>query len=203
MKTARKIPRKPNEVGRFILKKSEKPLPILEDELDPAILRNLPSLSAITATSVHKYWTPAWAKAIDSADLLELLKLTEINISQSHVLNCELYKVLGMKIDELRSIVVEAEDIDELHSKNKIFHSRLVVFEDDRAQTEYKIKKAETIQRFAIKAQKQAELELKVSKDMAHAKHKELTKALAELSKAKELLAKLGVSGYADPKGLG
>ncbi|KAL2550128.1 hypothetical protein Fot_11658 [Forsythia ovata] len=36
---------------------------------------------------------------------------------------------------------------------------------------------------------------------MVHAKDKELTEALVELSKAKDLLANLGVPNYADPKG--
>ncbi|KAL2549852.1 hypothetical protein Fot_11382 [Forsythia ovata] len=40
-------------------------------------------------------------------------------------------------------------------------------------------------------AQKKAELKLKVFEDMAYAKNKELTQVLTELSKAKELLAKL------------
>ncbi|KAL2558878.1 Uncharacterized protein Fot_03617 [Forsythia ovata] len=37
---------------------------------------------------------------------------------------------------------------------------------------------------------------------MAYTKHKQLNEALAELTKAKDLLAKLGTSGYTDPKGL-
>ncbi|KAL2549857.1 hypothetical protein Fot_11387 [Forsythia ovata] len=40
-------------------------------------------------------------------------------------------------------------------------------------------------------AQMKAELKLKVFEDMAYAKNKELTEVLTELSKAKELLAKL------------
>ncbi|KAL2488745.1 hypothetical protein Fot_42037 [Forsythia ovata] len=72
--------------------------------------------------------------------------------------------------------------------------------EDARANVKNKIAMVETIQKFPVKAQEQAELKLKVCKDMAHAKHKELTEALAELLKAKELLAKLGVFGYADHK---
>ncbi|KAL2538378.1 hypothetical protein Fot_19769 [Forsythia ovata] len=76
----------------------------------------------------------------------------------SHVLNCKLYKVLAMKIDDLRSTVVGAKDIDGLHLENKQLRSML-----------------------------------SVSKD--------LTEALAELAKAKELLAKLGASDYADTKG--
>ncbi|KAL2501524.1 hypothetical protein Fot_35372 [Forsythia ovata] len=104
-----------------------------QDELDSTILEKLPASFAIVATSVHKHWISAWAKATDNADLLELLKLAEMSTSRSHVLNYELYKVLAMKIDELRSTVVGAEDIDELRSKNKIFHLRLAVFEDAKA----------------------------------------------------------------------
>ncbi|KAL2529974.1 hypothetical protein Fot_22575 [Forsythia ovata] len=120
--------------------------------------------------------------------------------SQSHVLNCELYKVLEMKIYKLRSTVGGAEDIDELRAENKRLCSLLLVSEEARATAEYKIVMARTIQMMFDKARKQAELKLKVCEDMAHAEHKELTEALAELSKAKELLAKLKVSSYADPK---
>ncbi|KAL2493776.1 Uncharacterized protein Fot_37533 [Forsythia ovata] len=101
----------------------------LNDKFDPAILGKLPSPSAIDIASVHKYWTPAWAKATDNVDLLKLLKLVKMNTSRSHILNCELYKVLGMKIDRLHSTIMGAEDIDELHSKNKILRLRLAVFD--------------------------------------------------------------------------
>ncbi|KAL2519799.1 hypothetical protein Fot_23722 [Forsythia ovata] len=117
-----------------------------KDELVPAILEKLPVLFAIAVASVHKYWTSAFAKAADNVELLEMLKLAEMYTSQSHVLNCELYKVLAMKIDELHSTVVGVEDIDELRSKNKILCSKLVVFEDARTKVEYKISMAETIQ---------------------------------------------------------
>ncbi|KAL2528476.1 hypothetical protein Fot_21077 [Forsythia ovata] len=103
-----------------------------------------------------------------------------------------------MKIDELHSTVIGAEDIEELRSDNKVLRSELVVFEDARAKAEYRISMAETIQKLSVQARKQAELKLKVCEDMAYAKHKELTDALAELPKTKELLAQLGVSGYAD-----
>ncbi|KAL2553532.1 Uncharacterized protein Fot_07151 [Forsythia ovata] len=84
-----------------------------QDEIDPDILEKLLAPSAIAAASVHKYWTSSWAKTADNAELLEMLKLAEMYTSQYHVLNCELYKVLTMKIDELHSTVVGAEDIDE------------------------------------------------------------------------------------------
>ncbi|KAL2549797.1 hypothetical protein Fot_11327 [Forsythia ovata] len=105
--------------------------------------------------------------------------------SQSHKLNYELYKMLAMKIDELYSTVSGTEDIDELRSKNKILRSRLAVFKDASAKADYTISMAETLQKLSVKAQKQAELKLKVYEDMAHVKHKELTEALSELSKAK------------------
>ncbi|KAL2514454.1 hypothetical protein Fot_28425 [Forsythia ovata] len=121
--------------------------------------------------------------------------------SWSHVLNCELYKVLAMKIDGLHSKVVGAKNIEDLRTENNVLYLELVIFKDARAKAEYKVTKAEMLQQLSFKAQKQAELKLNVCEDMAHAKHKELTKALGELSKANELLAKLGASGYSYPKG--
>ncbi|KAL2514210.1 hypothetical protein Fot_28181 [Forsythia ovata] len=98
------------------------------DELDPAILEKLPTLSAMAATSVHKYWTSAWAKTVDNADLSEMIKMAEMSIARSHVLNCELYKVLAMKIDELCSMATGVKDIEELCLENKILRSRLAIF---------------------------------------------------------------------------
>ncbi|KAL2485392.1 hypothetical protein Adt_30148 [Abeliophyllum distichum] len=49
-----------------------------QDELDPAILEKLPALTAIAVASVHKYWTSAFAKAADNAELVESLKLVEM-----------------------------------------------------------------------------------------------------------------------------
>ncbi|KAL2500489.1 hypothetical protein Fot_34337 [Forsythia ovata] len=83
-----------------------------------------------------------------------------------------------MKVDELCYTVVGAEDIDAMRLENQILCSELTVsvFEDTKARAIYDITKSRTIQ------------------------NKELTEALAELSKANELLANLGVLGYADPK---
>ncbi|KAL2549920.1 hypothetical protein Fot_11450 [Forsythia ovata] len=156
----------------------------------------------MATTSVHKYWTSTWAKAVDNVDLSEMVKMVEMCIAQSHVLNCKLYKVLAIKVDELCSVATGSKDIDELRSENKIFRSRLAVSKNARAQAEFEITKSETLQRLSVNAQKQAELKLKVCKDIDYAKHKELIEALTELSKAKKLLAKLGASGFADPKGL-
>ncbi|KAL2559263.1 hypothetical protein Fot_04002 [Forsythia ovata] len=104
------------------------------DELDPTILEKLPALSAMTATSIHKYWTSAWAKVADNADLSEMIKMAEMSTAQSHVLNCELYKVLAMKINELCFTATGAKDIDKLRSENKILRSRLAISDDARAQ---------------------------------------------------------------------
>ncbi|KAL2514660.1 hypothetical protein Fot_28631 [Forsythia ovata] len=161
----------------------------------------LPAPFAIEVTSAHKHWTSAWAKAMDNADLLELLKLADMCTAWSHVLNCESYKVLEMKIDKLRSTIVGAEYIDELHSDNKILRSRLAIYKDAKAQVEFKIIKSETIQRLSVSARKKSGLKLKVCEDMAYTKHKQLAEAMAALAKAKVLLAKLGIPGYANPKG--
>ncbi|KAL2529594.1 hypothetical protein Fot_22195 [Forsythia ovata] len=71
------------------------------DELDPTVLGKYEPLVA----SVHKYWTSTFEKAADNAELIELLKLAEMYTSRSHVLKYKLYKVLAMKVDELRSNV--------------------------------------------------------------------------------------------------
>ncbi|KAL2494029.1 hypothetical protein Fot_37786 [Forsythia ovata] len=128
--------------------------------------------------------------------------MAEMNTVWSHVLNCEVYKMLAMKVGELCSTVVGAEDIDYLRSENKVFRTRLTIVEDARAQAVFQLTKSQTIQRMCANAQRKAELKLKVFKDMAYAKHKELTEVLTELSKTKELLAKLGAPGHSDPRGL-
>ncbi|KAL2514630.1 hypothetical protein Fot_28601 [Forsythia ovata] len=89
------------------------------DELDPTVLEKLPVPAAIAAASVHKYWTSAFGEVADNVELTELLKLVEMYTSQSHVLNCELYKVLAIKIDELCTTVGGDEDINALCSENK------------------------------------------------------------------------------------
>ncbi|KAL2488770.1 hypothetical protein Fot_42062 [Forsythia ovata] len=124
-----------------------------------------------------------------------------MSTAQSHVHNCELYKVLGMKIDELRSTVMGAEDIKALRSEKKILHSRFTISEDARAQAEFKIIKYETIQRLSVSVRKKAELKLKVCEDMAYTKHKQLAEALVEVANAKELLTKLRIPGYTKSKG--
>ncbi|KAL2548936.1 hypothetical protein Fot_10466 [Forsythia ovata] len=126
--------------------------------------------------------------------------MAEMNIARSHVHNCELYMIFAMKIDKLHSKVVGTEDIDALRLENKTLFVQLVVTKDESALAIYDITKSGTLQRMCVQAQKKAESQLRVCQNMVHAKDKELTVALAELSKAKDLLANLGVPDYADPK---
>ncbi|KAL2558706.1 hypothetical protein Fot_03445 [Forsythia ovata] len=158
-----------------------------QDELDLAVLEKLSAPLDTTATLVHKYWTPTWAKVVDDTDLLEFVKMAEMSTSRSHNIAKRL-KVVG------------SEDVNKLRSENKTLHSKLTLADEARAQAKYKLIKFETIQRMCINAWKQAEVKLKVCEDMSYTKHKELAEALADLSKANELLAKLGASSCADPK---
>ncbi|KAL2461921.1 hypothetical protein Adt_45341 [Abeliophyllum distichum] len=128
------------------------------DELDPTILGNLPISAATTATSVYKYWTLAFEKAIDNAELTKLLKLAKMYTFWSHVLNCELYKVLATKIEELRSMPGRDEDVDVLRSDNKDLQKRLAFSEDARARAVYDVAKAQTIQKTCLTAQRKAKL---------------------------------------------
>ncbi|KAL2488723.1 hypothetical protein Fot_42015 [Forsythia ovata] len=76
----------------------------------------------------------------------------------------------------------------------------LAASEDARARATYGVTKSRTIQRTCAQAQRKAESQLRACQNMVHAKDKELTEALAKLSKARDLLASLGIPGYADPK---
>ncbi|KAL2490029.1 hypothetical protein Fot_43321 [Forsythia ovata] len=96
----------------------------------------------------------------------------------------EMYKVLAMKIDELLSTVGEDEDVDVLRLENKDLQEQLAFSEDARSRAVYDITKAKTIQRACVQAQKKAESQLRSCQNMIHAKDKELTEALTELSKA-------------------
>ncbi|KAL2501672.1 hypothetical protein Fot_35520 [Forsythia ovata] len=145
----------------------------------------------MAVASVNKYWTSVWARATESADLSELIKMAEMNTVRSHVLNCEVYKMLAMKVDELCSTVVGTWDIDVLRLENKTLCARLAIVADSMAQAMFKVTKVGTIQMICAQAQKKAELQLKICEEMVHVQHKELTEALAELSKAKDLLANL------------
>ncbi|KAL2545983.1 hypothetical protein Fot_15216 [Forsythia ovata] len=153
------------------------------DKLDPAALGKLLPLVANAAASVHKYCTSAFGRAVDNAKLTELLKLAKMYSSCSHVLNCELYELLEMKIDKLCSTARRDEDVEALRAENKDLRKQLVFSEEARARTTYGVVKARTIQRACVDAQKTAESQLKSCQDMIYAKDKELNKALTELSK--------------------
>ncbi|KAL2545386.1 hypothetical protein Fot_14619 [Forsythia ovata] len=159
------------------------------------------ALAAIAGASVDKYWTSAFAKAANNAKLMELLKLAEMYTSRSHMLNCKLYKVLVIKVDELRSTVGRGKDIDALRLENNDILEQLAFSKDARARAIYDITKAGTIQRACVQAQMSAESQLRTCQNMIRAKDKELTEALTELLKAKDLLANLGFPGYANLKG--
>ncbi|KAL2544549.1 hypothetical protein Fot_13782 [Forsythia ovata] len=139
---------------------------------------------------------------MEGANLSKLIKIAEMNTTRSHILNCEVYKVLAMKVDEQRSTVVGVEDIDAMHLENQTLRSKLAASEDARALATYNVTKSRTIQRACAQAQRKAESQLRTCQNMVHTKDKELTEALAELSKARDLLASLGIPGYADPKDL-
>ncbi|KAL2500508.1 FAS1 domain [Forsythia ovata] len=171
------------------------------DQLDPVVLGKLLTPVATAVASVHKYWTSAFGRAVDNAELTELLKLAEMYTSRSHVLNYELYKLLEVKIDELRSTARGDEDVEALRAENKDLREQLAFSEEARVRATYDVVKARTIHRACVDAQKTAESQLKSCQNMIYAKDKELTEALSELSKAQGLLAKLGVAGYAEPQG--
>ncbi|KAL2554034.1 hypothetical protein Fot_07653 [Forsythia ovata] len=167
-----------------------------QDKLNLSVVEKLPSAVALAATSVHKYWTSSFGKAADTAEVTELMKLAEMYTSRSHVLNCELYKMLEMKVDEIHPVLGEDEDADAMRVGVKRLRARLAFSEDARTRTMYDVTKAQTIQKACIVAQKKAESQLKSCQSMIQAKDRELTEILNELAKAKGLLAKLGVSGY-------
>ncbi|KAL2489693.1 hypothetical protein Fot_42985 [Forsythia ovata] len=170
-----------------------------QDKLDPTVLEKLPPPVANAVAPVHKYWTSAFGNAAETAEVTELLKLVEMYTSHSHVLNCELYKMLEMKVDELRSVIGEDEDVEAMCAENKDLRTRLAFSEDARARATYDVTKTQTIQKACVDAQKKADSQLKSCQSMIHAKDKELTEVLSELAKAQGLLAKLGAPGYAEP----
>ncbi|KAL2473512.1 hypothetical protein Fot_49248 [Forsythia ovata] len=169
-----------------------------QDELDPSVVEKLPSAVVLAATSIHKYWTSSFEKAVDTAEVTELMKLAEMYTSRSHVLNCELYKILEMKVDEIQSVLGEDENAEAMRAEIKRLRARLAFLEDARSRATYDVTKAQTIQKACIVAQKKAESQLKSCQNMIQAKDRELTKVLNELAKAKSLLAKLGVPGYTE-----
>ncbi|KAL2545303.1 hypothetical protein Fot_14536 [Forsythia ovata] len=123
-----------------------------QDELDPTVLGKLPPPAANAVASVHKYWTCAFGEVAENVKLTELLKLAEMYTSRNHVLNCELYKVLEMKVDELRSVIGGDEDVEAMHVENKDLRGRLAFFENARARAMYDIMKARTIQKACVDA---------------------------------------------------
>ncbi|KAL2478971.1 hypothetical protein Fot_47985 [Forsythia ovata] len=167
--------------------------------MDPTVLGKLPPTVAIATTSVHKYWTSAFGKAADTAEVTELMKLAEMYTSHSHVLNCELYKILEMKVDEIHSVIGEDEDVEAIRAEDKHLRVRLVFSEDARTRATYDVTKAQTIQKASVVAQKKAESLLESCQSMIQPKDKELTEVLSELAKAKGLLAKHGAPDYAEP----
>ncbi|KAL2507737.1 Uncharacterized protein Fot_31384 [Forsythia ovata] len=169
-----------------------------QDKLDPSAVDKLPSAVALAATSVHKYWTSSFGKAVYTAEVTELMKLAEMYTSRSHVLNCELYKMLEMKVDEIQSALGEDENVEAMRAEIKRLWARLAFSEDVRTRATYDVTNAQTIQKACIVAQKKAESQLKSCQNMIQAKDRELTEVLNELAKAKSLLAKLGVPGYTE-----
>ncbi|KAL2515263.1 hypothetical protein Fot_29234 [Forsythia ovata] len=116
-----------------------------QDKLDPSAVEKLPPAVALAATSVHKYWTSSFGKAVDTAEVTELMKLAKMYTSRSHVLNCELYKILEMKVDEIHSVLGEDEDAEAMRAEIKRLWARLVFFEDARTRATYDVMKAQTI----------------------------------------------------------
>ncbi|KAL2551996.1 hypothetical protein Fot_05615 [Forsythia ovata] len=103
-----------------------------------------------------------------------------------------------IKVDEIHSVIREDEDAEVMRAENKRLWARLPFSEDARTRATYDVTKVQTIQKACIVAQKKAESQLKSCQSMIQAKDKELTEVLNELTKAKGLLAKLGVPGYAE-----
>ncbi|KAL2553451.1 hypothetical protein Fot_07070 [Forsythia ovata] len=169
-----------------------------QDELDPSVVEKLPSAVALAATSVHKYWTSPFGKAVDTAEVTELMKLAEMYTSRSHVLNCELYKMLKMRVAEIQSALGEDENAEAMRAEIKRLRARLAFSEDARSRATYDVTKAQTIQKACIVVQKKVESQLKSCQNMIQAKDRELTEVSNELAKAKGLLAKLGVPGYTE-----
>ncbi|KAL2489718.1 hypothetical protein Fot_43010 [Forsythia ovata] len=169
-----------------------------QDKLDPSVVEKLPSAVALAATSFHKYWTSSFGKAVDTAEVTELMKLAKMYTSRSHVLNCELYKMLEMKVDEIHSALGKDEDAEAMRAEIKRLRARLAFSEDVQTRATYDVTKAQTIQKACIVAQKKAESQLTSCQNMIQAKDKELTEVLNELAKAKGLLPKLGIPGYTE-----
>ncbi|KAL2489166.1 hypothetical protein Fot_42458 [Forsythia ovata] len=110
-----------------------------QDKLDSSVVEKLPSAVVLAATSVYKYWTSSFGKAVDTTEVTELMKLVEMYTSRNHVLNCELYKMLEMKVDEIQSVLGEDEDAEAMRAEIKRLQARLAFFEDARTRTTYDV----------------------------------------------------------------
>ncbi|KAL2557620.1 Ethanolamine-phosphate cytidylyltransferase [Forsythia ovata] len=93
--------------------------------------------------------------------------MAEMYTSQSYVLNCELYKVLAMKVGELHSMVGRDEYVDVLRLENKNLREQLAFSKDARARAIYDITKAKTIQTACVQAQKTVESQLSKFTELA------------------------------------
>ncbi|KAL2478874.1 hypothetical protein Fot_47889 [Forsythia ovata] len=82
---------------------------------------------ALKAQLIQKVADDAWRKAVEQATLSELVKMADMNTTWSHVLNCELYKVLA---GYDKSKVVGSKDANELCSDNKVIRSKLGLVEE-------------------------------------------------------------------------
>ncbi|KAL2544435.1 hypothetical protein Fot_13668 [Forsythia ovata] len=130
---------------------------VRQDKLNPSVVENLPPAVALAATPVHKYWTSSFDKAADTAKVTELMKLAKMYTSRSHVLNCELYKMLEMKVDEIHSVLGEVEDAEAMRAEIKHLRARLVFSEDAQTRATYDVTKVQIIQKACVVAQKKAE----------------------------------------------
>ncbi|KAL2532345.1 hypothetical protein Adt_05696 [Abeliophyllum distichum] len=64
-------------------------------ELDAHLLEMLPTLPAIAAVSVYKYWTLGWEKAVKKTSIDELLQMVEMSIARGLILNEEMYNTIA------------------------------------------------------------------------------------------------------------
>ncbi|KAL2470717.1 hypothetical protein Adt_38853 [Abeliophyllum distichum] len=77
---------------------------LVHGRLDPDVLDELPPTARQAAVSVYRYWPPSFAKDVAGADLKQLVRLAEMHTARSHVLNCEVYKMLAVKTEESHSM---------------------------------------------------------------------------------------------------
>ncbi|KAL2497293.1 hypothetical protein Adt_22843 [Abeliophyllum distichum] len=110
----------PGTAVRNVLKVTvENSFPNPTGRLYPDVLEELPPAVRQATVSVYRCWPPYFGKAVAGAELTELVRLAELHTSWSHVLNCEVYKMLSMKIEELHSTVERSEDVEALRAENK------------------------------------------------------------------------------------